>query len=72
VHGRGMIEETLVLSPTPQSLISEGIGELAPRLLLDGGGGAKLAAIIHRAASSSILRTLGRSSRPGCNAIGQW
>ncbi len=49
VRGRGMIEETLVLSPTPQSLISEGIGELAPRLLLDGDGGAKLAAIIHRA-----------------------
>jgi hypothetical protein len=49
VRGQGMIEETLVLLPTPQSVISEGIAQLAPRLLLDGDGGAELAAIIHRA-----------------------
>ena len=31
VRGRGLLEETLVLVPTPQSLVSEGIAELAPR-----------------------------------------
>jgi len=49
VRGRGLIEETLVLGPTPQSLVSEGIGELAPRWLLAGEAGVKLAAIVHRA-----------------------
>jgi hypothetical protein len=47
VRGRGLLEETLVLVPTPQSLITEGIGELAPELLLEGDGGAALAGIIH-------------------------
>jgi hypothetical protein len=49
VRGRGLIEETLVLVPTPQSLIAEGIAELAPYLLLEGDGGAALAAVIHDA-----------------------
>ncbi len=49
VRGRGLLEETLVLVPTPQSLVSEGIAELAPPLLLEGDGGAALAAIIHDA-----------------------
>ena len=30
VRGRGLLEETLVLVPTPQSLVSEGIAGLAP------------------------------------------
>ena len=30
VRGRGLLEETLVLVPTPQSLVSEGIAKLAP------------------------------------------
>lgn len=46
---QGMLEETLVLVPTPQSLITEGIAELAPRLLLDGAGGARFAAVIANA-----------------------
>jgi hypothetical protein len=46
VRGRGMAEETLVLAPTPQSLVSEGIAELAPELLLAGEGGAAFAAIV--------------------------
>jgi hypothetical protein len=46
VRGRGLLEETLVLVPTPQSLISEGIAKLAPSLLLEGDGGAPLAAVI--------------------------
>jgi hypothetical protein len=49
VRGRGMVEETLVLAPTPQSLITEGLAVIAPGILLDGDGGAALAAIIHEA-----------------------
>src|SRR5262249_60099490 len=30
VRGRGMLEETLVLVPTPQSLVAEAIAVLAP------------------------------------------
>ena len=44
VRGRGLLEETLVLVPTPQSLVSEGIATLAPSLLLEGEGGPALAA----------------------------
>ena len=44
VRGRGLLEETLVLVPTPQSLVSEGIASLAPSLLLEGEGGTALAA----------------------------
>jgi hypothetical protein len=49
VRGRGLLEETLVLTPTPQSLVTEGIAKLAPEVLLDGGGGPALAAIVHDA-----------------------
>ena len=49
VRGRGLLEETLVLVPTPQTLVSEGIAKLAPSLLLEGDGGAALAAVIHDA-----------------------
>jgi hypothetical protein len=49
VRGRGMLEETLALVPTPQSVVSEGIASVAPFLLLEGGGGAALAAIVRRA-----------------------
>jgi hypothetical protein len=49
VRGRGLLEETLVLVPAPQSLVSEGIAELAPSVLLEGDGGAALAAVIHDA-----------------------
>jgi hypothetical protein len=49
VRGRGLLEESLVLVPTPQSLITEGIGMLAPELLLEGDGGTALAAIVHDA-----------------------
>jgi hypothetical protein len=46
VRGRGLLEETLVLVPTPQSLVSEGIAGLAPSLLLEGEGGPALAAVV--------------------------
>jgi len=46
VRGRGLLDETLVLVPTPQTLVSEGIAKLAPEMLLEGEGGAPLAAVI--------------------------
>jgi hypothetical protein len=49
VRGRGLLEETVVLMPTPQSLVSEGIASLAPQLLLEGEGGPVLAAIVRDA-----------------------
>jgi hypothetical protein len=49
VRGRGLLEETLVVVPAPQSLVSEGIAELAPYVLLEGEGGAALASVLHDA-----------------------
>jgi hypothetical protein len=49
VRGRGLLEETLVLVPTPQSLVSEGIATLAPWLLLEGDSGPALAGTIRDA-----------------------
>jgi hypothetical protein len=49
VRGRGLLEETLVLGPTPQSLVTEGISKLAPEVLLESDGGAALAAVVHNA-----------------------
>ena len=49
VRGRGLLEETLVAVPTPQSLVAEGIAQVGPALLLEGDGGADLAAILHGA-----------------------
>jgi hypothetical protein len=49
VRGRGLLEETLVLVPTPQSLVSEGIAELAPTVLLEGDGGGGFAAVMEDA-----------------------
>jgi hypothetical protein len=52
VRGQGRLEETIVLVPTPQSLVAEGIAELGFELLLDGvgGGGAEqLTGVLARA-----------------------
>jgi hypothetical protein len=49
VGGRGLLEETLVLLPTPQSLVSEGIAELALTMLLQGDGLGAFAAIVRDA-----------------------
>jgi hypothetical protein len=46
VQGRGLLEESVVLVPTPQSLITEGIAVLAPPLLLEGAAGPDLAAVL--------------------------
>jgi hypothetical protein len=49
VRGRGLLEETIVLVPTPQSLVAEGIAELAPSMLLEGDGRAAFAEVVHGA-----------------------
>jgi hypothetical protein len=49
VRGDGLLEESIVLVPTPQSLVSEGIATLAPGLLLESESGPELAAILHDA-----------------------
>ena len=67
VRGRGLLEETLVLVPTPQSLVSEGIATVAPELLLDGEAGAALAAVVHDAGVDFDLahaRAVGRALEP--------
>ena len=67
VRGRGLLEETIVLVPTPQSLIAEGIAELAPLLLLEGDAGDSLAAVVHDAGIDFDLAhalAVGRASEP--------
>jgi hypothetical protein len=49
VGGRGLVEETLVMVPTPQSLVSEGIAKVAQSVLLEGDSGAALASVTHDA-----------------------
>jgi hypothetical protein len=46
VRARGLLEETLVMVPTPQSLVAEGIAVLAPELVLEGDGGSALTAVL--------------------------
>jgi hypothetical protein len=67
VRGRGQLEETLVLVPTPQSLVSEGIATLAPHVLLEGDAGASLAAVVHDAGIEFDLvhaLAVGRAGEP--------
>jgi hypothetical protein len=49
VRGRGLLEETVVLAPTPQTVVTEGIAKLAPSLLLESDGGAALGAVVRDA-----------------------
>jgi hypothetical protein len=67
VRGRGLLEETLVLIPTPQALVAEGIAELAPEMLLDGEGGQALAAAVQDAGVEFDLahaRAVERAAEP--------
>jgi hypothetical protein len=67
VRGRGQLEETLVLVPTPQSLVSEGIATLAPHVLLEGDAGVSLAAVVHDAGIEFDLAhalAVGRAGEP--------
>ena len=58
VQEGGLLEETIVMVPTPQSLIAEGIAKLAPDLLLDGPGGPALAAIVGQAVEFDLAHAL--------------
>jgi hypothetical protein len=58
VRGRGLLEETIVLVPTPQSLIAEGIAELATGLVLTSEAGPALAEVVHGAGLSLDLGRL--------------
>lgn len=49
VRARGLLEETIVLVPTPQSLIAEGIATLTRAMFLEGPSGESLAAIVRAA-----------------------
>lgn len=54
VRRLGLLEETLVLVPTPQSLIAEGIATIAPELLLQGRDGNALADVVRREAGVDV------------------
>jgi hypothetical protein len=56
VRERGLLEETIVVVPAPQSLVSEGIAELAPMLLLEGEHGAAFARVLQKAGIELDLR----------------
>jgi hypothetical protein len=45
VEGEGRLEETILLTGAPQSLVSEGIATLAPEIVLGGDGDAAIASI---------------------------
>ncbi len=68
VRDRGLLEETIVLVPTPQSLIAEGIATLAPELVLDDGdGGPALAGVVEDAGIDFDLghaRAVARAREP--------
>jgi hypothetical protein len=49
VRGQGLLEETIIMVPTPQSLVSEGIAELGAELLLASEGGERLNAVLRQA-----------------------
>ena len=49
VRERGLLEESIVLVPTPQSLVAEGIAKVAQSLLLESEAGAALAGVVHEA-----------------------
>jgi hypothetical protein len=54
VRGRGLLEETLVLVPTPQSLVAEGIATTAPRMLLEADDARALVDAVRREAGVSL------------------
>jgi hypothetical protein len=47
VRGRGLLEETVAVVTAPQSVVSEGLAELAVELLLDGADGSAFEAVVH-------------------------
>ena len=72
VHGRGLLEESIVMVPTPQSLVSEGIAELAPRMVLESDGGAALGALVRDAGIELDLAHALAVQRAGEPCRGGW
>jgi hypothetical protein len=54
VRGRNLLEETLVLVPTPQALVGEGIATIAPGLLLEGDDAWALADVVRDEAGVDV------------------
>jgi hypothetical protein len=49
VREQGLLEQTIALVPTPQSVVSEGIAALAPDVLLEGESRSAFSAVLHDA-----------------------
>jgi hypothetical protein len=67
VRERGLLEETIALVAAPQSLVSEGLAELAREMLLDGGGGPAFEAVMRDhdvALDLSHTRAVERAAEP--------
>ena len=47
VRGRGLLEESIAFVTAPQSVVSEGLAELAVELLLDGATGPAFESLVH-------------------------
>ncbi len=55
VRERGLVEQTIVVVPTPQSLVSEGLAELGPSLFLEGPSRSTYDAILRDAGVETDL-----------------
>jgi hypothetical protein len=67
VRDRGLIEESIQLIPTPAALVSEGIAETGPGIVLGGDAEARLGSILRRHGSDSdfgLGRALREARRP--------
>jgi hypothetical protein len=67
VRERGLLEETVTLVPAPQAVVSEGLAELAPELMLDGEYGPAFEAIVRDAGIDLDLahaRAVERAAEP--------
>jgi hypothetical protein len=67
VRGAGLLEETIVLVPTPQAVVAEGIATVAPWVLLEGDAGPALVSIVSEAGIELDLDhalTVGRALEP--------
>ena len=70
VLGDGLLEETIVLVPTPQSIVAEGIAELAPAMVLESGAGRRLLRSSRTPGSSSTWPVRSPSSGPASRCDG--
>jgi hypothetical protein len=67
VRGRGQLEETILLVPTPQSILAEGIAETGPTLVLDDATNGAIAAVFEREGLSwdpAVARAEREARRP--------